>query len=124
MNPQDLVTNWYESRDPMAFAEDIDFNVCDNFPLGGKYHGRAAVYRQFFGPLREMFAEFSVRRDHVFDVGDGVIVIVGKYIGRVKPDAPEFAAAFTHMWRVVNGEVVKLDQHAETATIQQALAAQ
>jgi hypothetical protein len=45
-----------------------------------------------------------------------------KYMSRRNASAPQLEAAFTYLSAVVDGEVTRLDQHAETATIQKALA--
>lgn len=122
MTPLETVTRWYDTREPELFAEDIRFNVCSTFPCSGAYRGRNAVYEDFFANLLPRLAAFDVARDREFE-HDGQVYVIGRYVGRVANDAPEFHAPFTHVWTVEGDEITQVDQHAETGVIDRAFAA-
>lgn len=122
MQPSEIVENWYETRDPALFAPEVAFHVCQTFPYGETYHGADAIYQQFFARLFALFDSFRVEREQMIANGDQVIVL-GRYIGRFKPQDAEFSAPFTHVWTLSKGLVTEVRQHAETGIIDRALSA-
>ncbi len=122
MTPQEIVKQWYETRDPTLFSENVDFNVCSTFPCGGSYRGRDIVYTEFFGALLKKFAEFGLERDH-FVESENLVFVVGRYVGRVSPSGKEFRVPFTHIWTVDGGLITRVDQHAETGILDRAFSA-
>ncbi len=119
MQPKDIVKQWYETRDPALFSEDVDFNVCSTFPCAGTYHGRDTVYTEFFDVLLTKFAEFRLEHDH-FVESENLVFVVGRYVGRVRLKNEEFRVPFTHIWTVDSGLIIRVDQHAETGILDRA----
>lgn len=52
--------------------------------------------------------------------GDTVVAI-GTYAGRYRATGKSFEAPFVHVWTLVDGRIVRFQQHTDTVLVQRAL---
>lgn len=100
------------------FDDDLVWSTLPSLPFGGVYRGRAGA-AEFFGKLRETFAELAVTPDTWLDAGDAVVV-QGTHRGRSAAGVP-FEAPYLHLWRFRNGKAVAFTEIMDSATVARAL---
>jgi uncharacterized protein len=123
-----VVRRLYEARgNPdvirQVLAPDIRWEVVAGFPYGGVYGGLDDVLRNFFGRLFQDFESFVAAGTEFLEAGDRVIAL-GNYTGRAKATGREFTARFAHVWTLRGGQIVRLQQCADTVQVVRALAGQ
>jgi uncharacterized protein len=104
-----------------VLAPDIRWEVVEGFPYSGVYVGLDDVLRHFFGRLFQAFESFVAVGTEFFESGDRVIAL-GSYTGRAKATGKAFTARFAHVWTLQGGQIVRLQQCADTVQVTRALA--
>ena len=121
-----VVRRLYEARgNPEVIREvlarDVRWEVVEGFPYGAVYVGLESVLRDFFGRLFTDFDEFVPDGSEFFESGDRVIAL-GSYAGRARRSGKRFTACFAHVWTLQDGQIVRLQQCADTVQLARALA--
>src|SRR4030095_2797746 len=121
-----VVRRLYEARgNPEVIREvltrDVRWEVVEGFPYGAVYVGLDSVLRDFFGRLFTDFDEFVADGSEFFESGDRVIAL-GSSAGRARRSGKRFTARFAHVWTLQDGQIVRLQQCADTVLLARALA--
>lgn len=103
-----------------AMAPDIAWTEAAGFPYGGTYHGPQAVLEGVFMRLGGEWEGFSAVPAQLIAEGDTVVAI-GTYAGRYRATGKSFEAPFVHVWTLVDGRIVRFQQHTDTVLVQQSL---
>ena len=103
-----------------VLARDVRWEVVEGFPYGAVYVGLESVLRDFFGRLFTDFDEFVADGSEFFESGDRVIAL-GSYAGRARKNGKRFRARFAHVWTLQDGQIVRLQQCADTVLLARAL---
>ena len=88
-------------------------------PWGGRRQGKEQV-AAFFAALADTVAVEDLHVDRQLAEGDCVVAL-GHERMRVKRSARTYANAWVHVWILRAGRVVAFAEHADTATIAEAL---
>jgi ketosteroid isomerase-like protein len=97
-----------------TFADDITWIEAEGGPYGGEYHGPDDVLENVFARLDQEWDDFRAEPERFIDAGD-TIVTTGTYSGTYVATGRSFEAAFTHVWDLEDGQVVRFQQHVDTA---------
>ncbi|MBN2060598.1 MAG: nuclear transport factor 2 family protein [Deltaproteobacteria bacterium] len=127
MSNTEVVKTFYEMTDRgnmdavMALmSPDILWTEMAGFPYGGTYRGKEAVMSGVFARLGSDWDDFSVTRDAFYDAGD-TVVISGNYSGVYKKTGKGFNARFTHIWKLKDGKIIKMEQFVDTLLVDRAV---
>jgi ketosteroid isomerase-like protein len=93
-----------------VLAEDVDWNVSEAVPHGGRFEGRDAVGR-FFAGLVDRWEDFGIEIDDLVDGGDDVVG-VGRAHGNLKGTG-EAGYGFAHVFTVRDGSVVRFREYVD-----------
>lgn len=125
--PADVVRSVYdafERRDVPALLELFDREIVirqsDEVPWGGTYRGHDAAL-EFFGRLGARI-ETRVEIDRLIVAGD-TVVENGRTCGHAVGTGRRFAIDETHVWRVRDGKVVRMEAYVDNAAMLAALGA-
>jgi len=103
-----------------ALIADADWEEAEGMPYGGRYKGADQVFQNVFSRIVEDVENFSARPDEILAVGDDRVLGLGRYRGTGR--SGDLNAAFTHLWTVKDGKILKFVQYADTHKYQQAVA--
>ncbi|MBM9400084.1 nuclear transport factor 2 family protein [Gluconacetobacter azotocaptans] len=118
----DIVRRWYETDDTTLLADDVDWQVLESFPTGGRYKGRSAVSDRFFPAVKGHFSEYVTLPEIFLTEGPNVATF-GVY--RVRSAAGKAGdISFAHFWTVRDGRITAFRQVADTAALRTLLAAE
>ena len=92
-------------------ADDIEWNVTEVLPQGGRLRGKQDV-AGFFERLGGIWQDLSLEVDDFVASGDRVCVI-GSGSGVVEGNQTGYG--FVHAWTVRDGAAVKFDEYADPA---------
>jgi len=116
----------YIERDVPRVLESLDENV-ELFPIravleGAPYRGHGG-FRQFLADMKEDWQEFSPEASEVRDLGEGRVLVVGRFKGRLASGMDvETPAAW--MCEVRAGKISKLRFYADEHAALDAIAAE
>ena len=102
------------------FDKDLDWNMMEGFPGGGKYKGLHAVYKNVFGYFKEHWIDWKAVNDRVVDIGDGVLVF-GHYEGTYKATEKYVHAPFASEYSIRNGKIIAYNQYTDTVLVAKAM---
>ena len=94
-----------------AMASDIELNVPQVLPQGGKAKGHEEV-GQFFERLATKWQDFGIDIDALVESGDRVLAI-GRAHGKL--DGVETGYGFVHSWTVRDGRLARFDEYVDPA---------
>jgi uncharacterized protein len=100
-------------------AHDIELNIPDSFPWGGRFHGIDGV-RAFATIFEEYVEGFWAEPDDFLDAGDE-IVVVGRFRGRGTESRMEFEVGFVHLWTIRDGVASRCRAYLDTAPVMAAI---
>jgi uncharacterized protein len=127
MDDQDttrLVKQAYESfrrGDVEAFLDSLHSNVewqmpeMTGVPFAGTRHGREGV-AQFLRKLMESQEVLDFRTEQFIEQGSTVVVL-GRFVMRVKSTSRESASDWAHVWTLNGGKVTNFREYVDTATV-------
>jgi len=113
---------WYEAAplDKVRMREvlhpDVVFNVCVGWPNGGTFKGPDAVLGEFFPIAARAWERVTPDIDEVIEAGD-TYVVRGHYNGVAAETHFPFSVEYVHIWRVRDGQLISLNQVADTAIL-------
>lgn len=77
------------------------------------YVGPQAVAQGVFQRIVSEVDSFAVHPEDFVDAGD-VVVVEGRYRGRMKTTGMPVDAQFAHVWHIRNGKIVRFQQYTDT----------
>ena len=92
-------------------ADDIELNVPQVLPQGGKARGHEEV-GQFFERLAATWQDFGIEIDAIVESGDRVLAI-GRAKGKL--DGVDTGYGFVHSWTVRDGALARFDEYVDPA---------
>lgn len=105
-----------------VLASNIRWEVVEGFPYSGIYDGRDAVLSDFFGRLMGDFENWVSSPKEFIETGNHVVAL-GYYSGKARKTGKTFTAKFSHAWTLQDGEIIRLQQCADTIQLANALEA-
>lgn len=99
-----------------VLAPDFRAELPDGFPLGigGHRDGAEAMIRDTWWAIGKAYS-VKVEPDEWIDLGDGRLLVTGRYRGRARESGREFDAVFMHLWSASDGRVRSLRHCTDTA---------
>lgn len=99
-----------------AMDPEIEWSEAEGSPwaAGNPYRGPQAVLAGVFGAIMAQVENFSLAPARFVDAGD-VVLVEGRYTGRVKATGSPIDAQFAHVWQLRDGKVVRFQQYTDTA---------
>jgi len=107
---------WDEVLDP-----DVEWVIPPSLPWGGTRRGVKQV-KQFAQEMRRHLHNSRVETDEFIDVGDGELIVLGRYRGEATLTGAAIEAEFAHHVRVSDGRVVRFQNYIDSGTILQGIA--
>jgi ketosteroid isomerase-like protein len=98
-----------------SFAPQIQWREAENFLYADQnpYVGPQAVVEGVFQRIVADVENFSVLPQHFVDGGD-IVVVEGRYRGKMKATGKPVDAQFAHVWQLRDGKVVRFQQYTDT----------
>lgn len=90
------------------------------FPCAGTWIGPQAVINNVFVALGRDWDGFHFELEQLINGGEH-IVGVGTYHGTYRPTGKPMQARVTHVWTLLDGEVVAFEQFTDTLLVHQAM---
>jgi uncharacterized protein len=104
-----------------GFAEDIEWIEPDGYFVGaGGVRGRAAV-SEVFAQYPEFWSEFSVTPERFLEAGEEWVIVTGSQHGVARATGKEYRGRFANIWRIRNGQAVRLEVYTDTGLMWKAL---
>lgn len=100
-----------------AFDESIAWTEAAGFMYAGTYEGPNGVLSGVFMRLATEWEGFSAVPIKVVDGGDGNVISTGTYSGKFLKTGKSMSVPFAHEWELLDGKVVKFNQHTDTLVI-------
>jgi ketosteroid isomerase-like protein len=114
-----------ESRDAeelqQALQDDVEWIVPPTLPWGGHRHALDDV-NESFAILRDTIRNAKFERDEYIDVGDGEVMVLGRFSGEGALTGAPFEAEFAHHVKVTDGRIARFQAYVDTAEILKAIA--
>ena len=95
--------------------ENIEWQLSEGMPNGGKFVGKDAVFKEYFPKMLSNFKEFHVIPEHISDMKEHVMV-TGKYQG-ISKKGKTFEVFFSHVYHIKDNKIVQFRQFADTEKI-------
>ena len=99
--------------------DNIEWQLADGMPNGGRYIGKSAVFEEYFPQMLSNFKEFHAIPEQITDMKDHVMV-TGKYTGISNKEKP-FDVPFSHVYHIQNEKIVQFRQFTDTDKINESL---
>jgi len=99
--------------------DNIEWQLADGMPNGGKYVGKSAIFEEYFPKMLSNFKEFHAIPEQITDMKDHVMV-TGKYTG-VSNTGKSFDIEFSHVYHIQNEKIVQFRQFTDTDKINESL---
>jgi ketosteroid isomerase-like protein len=102
-----------------GFDDEIEWVTPDILPDPGPFRGAEGV-RQFWTMWREIFTEFQIQIEEVFDL-DEYVVVQASVSGIGRDSGAEVSTpSFPHVWTWRDDKIVKMEMFQSTAEAQAA----
>ncbi len=110
-------------------ADGIVWQQSAGMPGGGRWVGYDQIAANVFGKFRAEWDEWRAVAEEFLEspeageggVGNGTVVVLGRYLGTPKATGRAVEAAFAHVYRVRDGKIVRFDQHTDTRALAEGL---
>ncbi len=113
-----------ENRDMEALEDildpDVEWITPPSLPWGGTRRGIAGV-KEFAGELADQVNDREVEVDEIIDVGDGELVVLGRFRGEARLTGSPMEAEFAHHVRVTGGKIGRFQNYIDSGEILRAL---
>jgi ketosteroid isomerase-like protein len=104
-----------------AVADDVEWVIPPSLPWGGTRHGPDQV-AEFADTMGEHLRNSKVETDEFIDVGDGELIVLGRYRGEAVLTGAEVEAEFAHHIKVLSGRVARFQNYIDSGEILKAIA--
>jgi ketosteroid isomerase-like protein len=104
-----------------AVADDVEWVIPPSLPWGGTRHGPDQV-AEFADTMGEHLRNSKVETDEFIDVGDGELIVLGRYRGEALLTGAEVEAEFAHHIKVLSGRVARFQNYIDSGEILKAIA--
>jgi ketosteroid isomerase-like protein len=104
-----------------ALADDVEWVIPPSLPWGGTRHGPDEV-AEFLATMGEHLHNSKVETDEFIDVGDGELIVLGRYRGEAVITGGEVEAEFAHHVKVIDGHVERFQNYIDSGEILKAIA--
>jgi uncharacterized protein len=101
------------------FAPEAEFHMPEVLPRGGTIRGRDAI-GAYFGEVQQRWEGFQAKAEEFIGEGDRVVVL-GRFLGRVKATGKDADVPFALVWRMREGQAVRVEEYTDTALLLSAL---
>jgi ketosteroid isomerase-like protein len=98
-------------------APDVEWRIPESLPYGGTYRAPDGV-AAFYAALQQHWERYELVLERLVDCGS-VVVSLGRFVGSGR--GGEFESPFALVWELVDGQVVRMQQHTDTARMLAAL---
>ena len=116
----EIIREWYATLNPEILDENVDWRLADGFPADGRYHGRRAVFEDWWPRLAAQFEDWKATPERFLDSGEAVVAL-GHYTGRARATGRAFEVPFAHIWWMRDGRIVKFDHYTNTLLLHRAI---
>jgi ketosteroid isomerase-like protein len=101
-------------------APDVQWRMPEttNVPFSGTWQGRAQV-GEFFRKVAETQDVVEFRPEHFVAQGDKVVVL-GRFVMRIKATGKESRSEWAHAWTVKEGVITHMQEYVDTAAVSRA----
>ncbi|MFB5607714.1 MAG: nuclear transport factor 2 family protein [Candidatus Nitrosomaritimum yanchengensis] len=99
--------------------DNIEWQLADGMPNGGRYIGKSAVFEEYFPRMLSNFKEFHAIPEQITEMKDHVMV-TGKYTG-ISNKEKSFDVQFSHVYHIQNEKIVQFRQFTDTDKINESL---
>lgn len=98
-----------------SFDPEIQWREAENFLYADRnpYVGPHAVAGGVFQRIVADVENFSVLPQHFVEGGD-IVVVEGRYRGKMKATGKPVDAQFAHVWQLRDGKIVRFQQYTDT----------
>lgn len=115
--------NAFKNKDEETYLsvcdDNIEWQLANGMPNGGKYVGKSAVFEEYFPKMLSNFKEFHAIPEHIVDMKDHIMV-TGKYHG-ISNAGKSLDVGFSHVYHIKNNKIVQFRQFTDTEKIQEVL---
>jgi len=96
---------------------EIEWHVpaMENVPFAGTWRGREGV-REFLRKLTES-QEVVEFRPEQFIAQDSTVIVLGRFVMRVKSTRTESASLWAHVWTITAGRITHYREYVDTAAV-------
>src|ERR1700750_3106797 len=101
-----------------AFADDIQWNEADGYPLAGTYVGPQEVLEGVFMRLGEIGDHFAVVPEQFVADGDTVVAL-GHLSWKHKDTGAPASVKTAHVWTFDHGKATSFHQHIDTVKVRE-----
>jgi ketosteroid isomerase-like protein len=101
-------------------APDVAWTEMAGFPCAGTWIGPDQVIANVFSVLIGEWEDYRFALEKLIDGGEH-IVGVGTYSGRNRKTGKSMKARVTHVWHIVDGNIVAFEQFTDTLLVMQAI---
>ena len=99
--------------------ENIQWQLMEGMPNGGKYVGRKQVFENYFPNMLKNFKEFHATPEQFLNFDEHVMVS-GRYYG-VSNNDKVFDVQFSHVYLIKENKIIQFRQFTDTQKIQDCL---
>lgn len=92
------------------------------FPYAGTYTGAEEIFENVFKRLGSEWVGYKAVV-HTYMADDDRVSAFGVYSGTYGKTGKSMSATFAHLYRLVDGKIVTMEQFVDSATVQEALKA-
>lgn len=123
----DLIRDTYENAPEenakhlrAVLAPDATWTEAAGFPYAGTYTGADEIFENVFKRLGSEWVGYKAVVHTYMADGDRVSAF-GVYSGTYGKTGKSMSATFAHLYRLVDGKIVTMEQFVDSATVQAAL---
>ena len=105
----------------VALVLDATWTEAAGFPYAGTYIGHDAIVANVFQRLATEWDGYAAKvHTYLVEEGDRVAAF-GLYSGTYRATGKAMSATFAHLYRLVDGKIVTMEQYVDSATVKAAL---
>jgi ketosteroid isomerase-like protein len=103
-----------------ALAPDASWTEAAGFPYAGTYIGPDQIVAGVFQRLATEWDGYTAKVHTYLEDGDRVAAF-GVYSGTYRATGKAMTATFAHLYRLIDGKIVTMEQYVDSATVMAAL---
>lgn len=103
-----------------ALAPDARWTEAPGFPYAGTYIGAEQIVAGVFQRLGSEWESFAANV-HTYMADGNRVAAFGTYSGTYRQSGKHMTAAFSHLYELRNGQIIRMDQVVDSYPVQQAM---